>query len=62
MENKSANFFVCLEWVVVISFRRGAQSYQLFVVAILDFFKMATPKNEGIYFVLYLFIGPHEIF
>ena len=39
-----------------------AQSYQLLVAAILDFFKMAASKNEGIYFVLYFFIHPHEIF
>ena len=62
MENKSANFFLCLEWVIVINFRRGVQSYQLLVAAILDFFKMAYFENEGIYFVSHILIEPHEIF
>ena len=40
----------------MINFRRGAQSYQLLVAAILEFFKMAASENEGIYFVSYLLI------
>ena len=61
MEDKST-IFLCLECVIVINFRRGAQSYQLLMAAILDFFKVATSENEGIYFVLYSLIDPHEIF
>ena len=61
MEGKST-IFLCLEWVIVINFRRGAQSYQLLVAAILKFFKVAASENEGIYFVSYIVIDPHEIF
>ena len=38
MEDKSTKFFLCLEWVIVINFSRGAQSYQLLLAVILDFF------------------------
>ena len=38
----------------MINFRRGAHSYQLLVVAILDFFQNGRTENEGIYFVSYL--------
>ena len=41
---------------MVINFRRGARSYQLLVAAILDFFKMAAPENEGFYLLSYLLI------
>ena len=41
---------------MIINFKKGAQIYQLLVAAILDFFKMTTSQNEGIYFVSYLFI------
>ena len=41
---------------MIINFRKGAQRYQLLVAAILDFFKITTSENEGIYFVSYLFI------
>ena len=57
-----APILLYLEQVVVINFRRGAQSYQLLVVAILDFFKMAISENEGIYFVSYILIDPHKLF
>ena len=46
----------------MINFRKGAQSYQLLMAALLDFFKIAASENEGIYFVSYLLIDPHEIF
>ena len=61
MEDKST-IFLCLEWAIVINLRRGAQSYQLLVAAILNFFKVAASENEGIYFVSYFVIDPHEIF
>ena len=56
MADKSAKLFLWLEWVMIINFRRGPQSYQLLVAAILDFFKIAASENEGIYFVSYLLI------
>ena len=56
MAYKSAKLSLWLEWVIIINFRRGAQSYQILVAAILDFFKMAASENEGIYFVSYLLI------
>ena len=57
MAGKSAKFFLWLELVIIINFRRGAQSYPLLVAAILDFFfKMAASEKEGIYFVSYLLI------
>ena len=57
MADNSAKFFLWLEWVMIINFRRDAQSYPLLVAAILDFFfKMAASENEGIYFGSYLLI------
>ena len=57
MADKSRKPFLWLECVIIINFRRGAQSYQLLVAAILDFFfKMATSENEGICFISYLLI------
>ena len=47
--------FLWLGLVIVINFRRGAHSYQLLVAAIVDFFEMAAPENEGIYFVFHNF-------
>ena len=38
----------------MVNFRRGARCYRLPVAAILDFFKMASTENEGIYLVSYL--------
>ena len=54
--DKSAKLFLWLGEVIVISFRRDARSYQLLVVAILDFFKMAAPENKRFYFLSYLLI------
>ena len=54
-QTKVPNFFVC-RVVIINNFRRGAQSYQLLVPAILDIFTMATSENEGIYFISYLLI------
>ena len=57
MADKSAKLFLWLEWVIIINFKRGAQSYPLLVAAILDFFfKMAASENEGIYLISYLLI------
>ena len=48
--------FLWIGQVIVINCRRGARSYQFLVAAILDFFKMAAPKNECFYFLSYLWI------
>ena len=56
MADKSAKFLLLLEWALIINVKSGAQSYQLLVAAILDFFKMAASENEGNYFVSHLLI------
>ena len=42
---KAPNFSLWFGWVIVINFRRDAQSYQLLVVAILDFFQNGRPRK-----------------
>ena len=56
MADKSAKLFLWLDWAIIINYSRGAQSYQLLVAAILDFFKISASENQGIYFVSYLLI------
>ena len=54
--------FLCLEWVIVINFRTGAQSYQLLVAAILDFFQNGHLRKWRNLLCFIFLIHQHEIF